>query len=224
MIPLALFDLDNTLVDRQAAFERWARGFVAEFGLPGDAVAYLIDVDEDGFATREQVFEAARARYALPDPVDALIAAYRETYLEFFEPDPPVGEALEKLRHQGWRVGIVTNGPPTQRLKVERSGLADLVDATCISDVVGVAKPDRRIFEEAVRRCVTSPSQVGTVWMVGDSATPDIAGGAGAGLATIWMHRGRDWERSDYRPDATAATIAEAVEIMVTAHRAPAPA
>jgi phosphoserine phosphatase len=29
-VPLLLVDLDNTLVDRAGAFERWARGFASE--------------------------------------------------------------------------------------------------------------------------------------------------------------------------------------------------
>ena len=31
---LALFDLDNTLLDREAAFSKWARGFATEFEPP----------------------------------------------------------------------------------------------------------------------------------------------------------------------------------------------
>jgi len=213
--PLALFDLDNTLVDRQGAFERWARGFVADHGLPAEAVPCLLDLDADGFASRQTVFDGVRERFALTGTTESLVVAYRREYPASFVPDPRVRSALTRLREHGWRTGVVTNGPPSQRDKLERAGLVDLLDGWCISDEVGVAKPDRRIFDEARRLCAAPDGGDGTVWMVGDTAVPDIAGGRGAGLRTIWMHRGRTWDADAYRPDAQAGSIAEAVEVLL---------
>jgi FMN phosphatase YigB (HAD superfamily) len=51
--------------------------------------------------------------------------------------------------------------------------------------------------------------------MIGDAPGPDIGGGRGAGLKTIWIHRGRTWSIDDYRPDEQAASIKEAVEILL---------
>ena len=211
MTPLALFDLDNTLVDRQAAFVRWAECFVEEQHLAADAVAFLIEVDGDGFATREAVFGATRDHFGLEQPVEELIARYRASYLEFFAPDPTVSLAVEALRDDGWRVGVVTNGPPTQRGKLEKAGLLGLIDCVCISDELGVAKPDRAIFEEAIRRCSPPGAPPGQIWMVGDTPIPDILGGHGAGLQTVWIDRGRTWPLQEVHPDRTAATVPEAV-------------
>ena len=180
-------------------------------------------MDADGFASRQEVFGALRDRFRLDDPIESLIDHYRSTYPHCFAPDPGVNNALIRLRNQGWKIGIVTNGPSTQAEKIERAGLSALVDAVCISDLVGVAKPDRRIFDEAVLRCLGSPAPTGPAWMVGDTATPDIAGGAGAGLRTLWMHRGRQWEANGFKPDATAATIAHAVSILLEAQKQPSP-
>jgi HAD superfamily hydrolase (TIGR01549 family) len=215
MDPVALFDLDNTLVDREAAFRRWAVAFVDDRGLGDAAFEYLMEVDGGGFATREVVFDGVRESYGLAESTEALIAEYRATHLDFFEPDPTVRTVLGDLGAAGWRLGVVTNGPPSQRGKLERAGLLDLFDALCISDEVGVAKPDRRIFEEALRRSRGSDEAGGTVWMVGDTAAPDIAGGRGAGFRTVWMHRGRRWAEAGYRPDHEAASIPEAVEYLV---------
>ena len=156
-----------------------------------------------------------RARYGLAETTERLIATYRSTYLEHLEPDPSVGSALRLLRSRGWRIGVVTNGPPTQRDKLERAGLLELIDGLCISDEVGAAKPDRRIFEEAVRRCGVPGSSAGEAWMVGDTAIPDIAGGRAAGMRTVWLHRGRSWESAEFRPDRSVGSIAEAVAWMV---------
>ena len=232
MRPVALFDLDNTLVDRQGAYRRWSRWFAAEEGLDEDAVALLDRLDGDGFAPRQEVFAGLKAALGLPQGIDELITAYRSTYGAFFEPDPEVDAALRELRGQGWVIGVVTNGPPSQRQKLQRTGLDRLVDGWWISEELGAAKPDQRIFEAALTglrngtgagppgRTNAAPADdgaAGTVagWMVGDSPLYDVRGGLGAGLRTVWMHRGRRWGEPDYQPDAQAGTVREAVELIV---------
>ncbi len=61
-------------------------------------------------------------------------------------------DALRALRNGGWRIRVVSNGVTAhQARKLEITGVADVVDAVCISEEVGARKPDRRIFEEAAR-------------------------------------------------------------------------
>ena len=221
MSSVALFDLDNTLVDRQAAFRRWASSFVTRRGLDGDAENWLCAADDDGFATRQELFSRARRHLGLAEPVGDLIAEYRAGYFEHFEPDPAVLGVLDQLRRGGWRIGIVTNGPTTQREKIRRSGLGAYVDGLCISDEVGIEKPDPRIFVEAIRRCTTRQDAHGSAWMIGDTPLADIAGGQGAGLLTAWLHRGRDWSEEGFGPDVVASSVGDAVAriIDITAGR-----
>ena len=209
---LALFDLDNTLVDRQAVFYRWAESFVSRRGLGKGAISLLCELDDDGFAPREVVFEATRQRWGLHESVEELVGEYRATYLTFYTPDPAVIGALDRLRQAEWRVGVVTNGPTTQHAKLELAGLGDLVDACCVSDEVGAAKPDRRIFEQAVLRCAGGGRPATSIVMVGDAPGADIGGGRAMGFRTIWMHRGRTWPLTDYLPDMSVASVAEAVD------------
>jgi len=210
MSPLALFDLDNTLVDRSAAFRRWADGFVIRNNLEVGAVDWLCEADNDGFARRPAFFSRVLDQFELEDQVDELVAAYWAEYLAAYKPDPKVVEALDRLRTSGWVIGIVTNGPSTQHEKIARAELLDVVDACCVSDEIGAQKPDIRIFEEAFKRCGVSSG-----WMVGDAPEPDIGGGHNAGLRTIWIHRGRKWEIPEYRPDAEVSSVPEAVELLL---------
>ena len=209
MTPLVLFDLDNTLVDRQDAFLGWAAHFVAARNLPADALDDLRRFDDDGFASRDDVFTSLRQAYDISDTVDQLIGEYRSQYFSYFQPDQEVLAELRRFRMRAIRVGIVTNGPASQIVKIRRSGLIDLVDGYCISEEVGVDKPRPEIFEEAVRRCGGPPSSAETLWMVGDTAETDIAGGANAGMKTIWMSRGRQWPMDEYTPDFVAGDIRE---------------
>jgi putative hydrolase of the HAD superfamily len=211
---LALFDLDNTLFDRANAYRAWARWFVETRGLGQADVEWFCEMDEDGFADRRTVWRKAKERFRLAESVDELLASYRSATLEACKPTRPVLDALESLRERGWRIGIVTNGPmPRQAEKANRLGLSPFLDAFCGSGELGVEKPDRRIFDEAIRRCADGgPLDQAASWMVGDAPIPDIAGGRAAGLRTIWLNRGRSWNPGDGDPpDVTVGTVVDAV-------------
>ena len=210
-MPVALFDLDNTLLDREAAFAGWARRFCDVWRLPDGSHAEIVAADDDGMRPREELFAGVRDRFGLEVPVDDLVEAYHVDYpAEFSCPDTSRA-ALRRLRSSGWKVAVVTNGPTFQQRKLEVTGLGDEVDAVCVSAVVGSWKPDPGIFAEAARRCGCELAG----WMVGDSPAADIRGGQGVGLRTIWIPRGRAWDLDDPGPDAVAADVPAAVRIIL---------
>jgi putative hydrolase of the HAD superfamily len=211
---LAVFDLDNTLVDRTAVFVRWAHDFIAARGLPADAMEVLEAADGDGAVWREVFFADIAAALGINEPVDALVAAYRRDYVRYYAPDPRVTDAVARVRAAGWTTAIVTNGPPTQVDKIALVGLTDLFDAVVVSDVEGVRKPDPAIFELAAARTgVELPGG----WMVGDHPENDIVGAHGAGLRTIWIDRGRTWDPVLPAPDAVVADVPAAVALILAA-------
>jgi HAD superfamily hydrolase (TIGR01549 family) len=215
-MPLAIFDLDNTLIDRAASVRRWAAEFVERHRLDLDEAAWLIEADGDGFVPRPEFIGAMRERYGLDQSLPRLLADYRERIVSLIDLDPAVPEALRRLRGQGWRIAIGTNGATDQQLaKIRRVGLDDHVDAVAVSEEVGAAKPDRRLFEVAAQRCGARLADGG--WMVGDCPLRDIAGGQAVGLATIWLHRGRAWDESTPGPDAVVDDVAGSVAVIAAA-------
>ncbi|MGO8685790.1 MAG: HAD family hydrolase [Candidatus Dormibacteria bacterium] len=211
-MPLLFCDLDNTLIDRAAGYRAWAEHWVAALGGGPPDVEWLVEIDRDGFREREPLFAEVRARWRLDAPVAELIERYRREYPAFV---PPIGtgvaEGLAALRRRGWTIAVVTNGPPSQRVKLERSGLLPLVDVVAISDELGVSKPDRRIFEAAARE---AGSGVGEAWLVGDSPEADIAAAVEMGIPGIWLRRGRSWTETRWRPHAVAESIEEALGLV----------
>ena len=186
---LALFDLDNTLIDRLDAFRRWAAEFAADRGLGSEDVAWLIELDADGSLPMNTFFTHVRDRFALAESADSLWRGYRERLPHLVTCRPAVLESLDRLRLSGWRVGIVTNGmTDNQSGKIHHSGLVDRVDGWAISDAEGFRKPSPELFGIAADRCGTSLADGG--WMVGDDVENDVAGGRSAGLRTIWIDRG----------------------------------
>lgn len=218
MAPIALFDLDNTLVDRSSAFRGWAKEFTKDHGMSPSAADWLCLRDADGAPSRHELFESFRQRFNLTITAADLVESYRLEYPCHYRPDPNVIGALEGLRAARWSVAIVTNGPASQVEKIVRAGLVSVVDGWCISEVVGSEKPDPRPFHAAMEFCrASSPSPL---WMVGDSPTADIAGGRNVGCRTVWLHRGRRWTVDDYAPDAIADTIVDAVDILLNSPKA----
>lgn len=208
---LALFDLDNTLVDRQAAFADWTAEFAASHDLDAAARGWILELDSRLPGPKGPMFQALRDRFTTSESADELWRHYRRRMPELARCRPADLTALRRLRSAGWRIGIVTNGmTDNQRGKIERTGLDRLVDAWCISDEVGIRKPDPRIFDLAVRRCGATPGQGG--WMVGDDPVADVLGGHDAGLRTILVGRpAPDGPRADF----VVSSVAEAVDRML---------
>jgi HAD superfamily hydrolase (TIGR01549 family) len=214
---LALFDLDDTLVNRSAAFHAWAQEFVSTHHLDDAALTWLLETDARTSGTKGPFFHAVREAFHLAQEADDLWRQYRRRMPELVACRPQDLEALRRLRGAGWRIGIVTNGmTDNQHGKIHRAGLHALVDGWCISGEVGIRKPEFAIFDIVAQRCGTSLAQGG--WMIGDDPILDIAGGRRAGLRTIWLQRESTlWPEGHPGPDNIAPTVADAVEILLEA-------
>ena len=211
---LLLCDLDDTLLDRAGAFAAWARGFVEARDLPADALAWLIEHDDDGYRDRPDFFASVRDRFRLPLSSADLQRDFYDAFPGLFHLDPGVGAALARARAEGWCVAVVTNGSPAQEDKILATGLDRLVDAWCISSVEGCRKPEVRLLEIAAERCGVP---LGTAWMIGDAPFADIGAAHAGGLPSVWIRRGRTWPRHDYLPTFEAETFPEAVERVLAA-------
>lgn len=213
---LALFDLDDTLIDRTANFGRWAQAFVTDLGHDPDGaeLEWLVAVDRRGLTDRHELFAAVTDRHGLDTAVDDLVADYNRTIASMAVCAPETVGALQRLRAAGWRIGIVTNGFTVQQgAKVANAGLDALVHAWVVSEEVGVPKPDPAPFRVAADRCGAS---LEGGWMIGDDPINDIEGAAAAGLATVWIHHGRDWSNRRTEPTARAACVADAIDVVLS--------
>jgi len=188
---LACFDLDNTLIDRDAAFRDWARWWCDEAGVGEAAAAWLIAHDDGGFRPREELFAGLRREFGAAPSIES----YDRDHPLFTWADTAVLEGLSELRTAGWRVAVVTNGTVVQQtLKLEHTGIAAVVDYCCVSEAVGVRKPDAAIFAIAAERAGAALDG----WMVGDHPAYDVAGGANAGLRTILVGDRAGGPAADY--------------------------
>ncbi|MER7750986.1 HAD-IA family hydrolase [Kitasatospora sp. NPDC097643] len=225
-MPLLLFDLDNTLLPRDAAFRAWAQEFLSERDLPPGDIDWFVTLDGGGYVPRSTVLSAVRRRYGLDVSAEFLLAHYRHGINSHIHCPPGHVDALRAARAAGWTLGIVSNGGTGPQLeKIQRTGLGPLVDGWVISEEADCVKPDPLIFEIAARRCGVAPTGGWTTrtWMIGDHAPADIAGAELAGLRSVWLHHGRPWAEAGYRPTLKAAGLPEAVGQVLAARGAPSP-
>jgi YjjG family noncanonical pyrimidine nucleotidase len=86
------------------------------------------------------------------------------------------------------RLGIVTNGfTSLQQARLERTGFTDYFDVLVISEQLGVAKPDKAIFDHTL--ALMGHPERERVLMVGDNPDSDILGGINAGFHTCWFNQ-----------------------------------
>lgn len=105
-------------------------------------------------------------------PAGSLNDAFLNAMAEICAPLPGAVSLLDSLKGKV-KLGIITNGfTALQRIRLERTGLRDYFDLLVISEEVGVAKPDRRIFDHALQ-LAGNPDR-DRVMMVGDTAESDI--------------------------------------------------
>jgi HAD superfamily hydrolase (TIGR01662 family) len=214
-----LLDLDNTLVGRTDAFAAWAASAVAEAGASPDALADILEVDQDGHGSKAALARVLIDRLDWDDDVPAAITRFRAGIVAGVRLYDGVPALLEGLRDAGHRVAVVTNGSSAQqRAKIARCGLEARVDAVVVSDEEGVAKPDPRLLEIALDRLGAGSADRDRVWMVGDAVHADVAAGRAAGVRTAWVSHGRPWAGPD-RPDVVGATTREAIELATAVGR-----
>lgn len=170
-----LFDLDNTLIDRDAAVAAWLATLV-----PADRVGPLVELDRGSYSPREAVF-AAIAAAAGTTPAEAH-RRFLDEMPEHVRLRPDADELLACLSVPAL---LVTNGPSRfQRAKVVKVGLDHRMAGFVVSSEVGVEKPDPAIFRIALGLAGCAPDEA---LMVGDHPINDVAGAKAAGIAAVMV-------------------------------------
>lgn len=215
-----LFDLDNTLIDREAAFVRFVTCFYEErlrnftSMAQDDAVAEMVRWDCDGHADRAGMF----AKWAVEWPEagldpEKLLPWYRSEMKQHVQPDADNNRLLADLNRRGLPWGIVTNGNTTgQHVACRAAGLDQLAPFIIVSETAGYKKPDPRIFRDALK--LTGISSPGHVLFVGDNPRADIDGAKRFGMQTAWVRRGRQFPDDLRPPDYVVDHVAELRDIV----------
>ncbi|RXJ71048.1 noncanonical pyrimidine nucleotidase, YjjG family [Veronia nyctiphanis] len=103
------------------------------------------------------------------------------------------------------KLGIVTNGfTELQQIRLERTGMKPFFQHVFISEEIGVAKPDPKIFEHALE--VMGKPDRAKVLMVGDNPHSDVLGGMNAGIDTCWLNLNGECLPDGIKPTFTVSS------------------
>ncbi len=112
----------------------------------------------------------------------------RDEYVDWF--CAGAAEHLENNRrwletlHGSYKLAVISNNFGNTRGWCDEYGLTPLLEAIIDSTVLGIAKPDARIFQAALSELDVEPAHA---IYVGDSYAADMVGGKNAGLWTAWF-------------------------------------
>lgn len=201
--PFILFDLDDTLFDHTHA-SRAALAHMHDLHFADVAFetfvhehVRLLEIYHHRFLSGELTMDQARAarmralfltfgQHIDDEAALDVGAQYRREHQSNRRLVDGARELLDALSSKS-RLGIVTNNSVTEQMeKLRTLDIGRYFDTLVMSEDVGIAKPDKRIFEIALERIGAKPHE--TV-MIGDSYTNDVIGAVGAGIAAIWFNR-----------------------------------
>lgn len=112
----------------------------------------------------------------------------KDEYVEWF--CKGVSQSLSKNRqwlktlHGNYKLGVISNNFGNTRGWCDEYQLSSLFDVIIDSTVLGVAKPDPRIFEAALSELRVAPAEA---IYIGDSYKADMVGAKKVGMWTAWM-------------------------------------
>jgi phosphoglycolate phosphatase len=177
--PLAVFDIDGTLVDSRASIHRAACEAAQVLGLPEPAYDRVRMIVGLSLPKALHTLEPQLTDAELAEFVAAFQASFRRMYEAGHEEPlyPGVMEHLRRLHRDGWRLALATgqNRRGVAR-NLAREGWADLfLSSHCAED--GPGKPDPAMLHAAMAACGASAE---TTAMIGDTAH-DIAMAVAAG-------------------------------------------
>jgi len=132
------------------------------------------------------------------------VEEYQRTWNLWEQVPAFVAPTLVELRRQGYTLVVISNANGTVRQAFQRIGLFDLVDVIVDSAEEGFEKPDRRLFDVALRRAGANHARA---LHVGDIYHVDVAGARAAGLTPVLV------DEADLYADADCHRIQSIAEL-----------
>jgi putative hydrolase of the HAD superfamily len=203
-IRAVVFDAGHTLLEADyATLTAYLRSRGHDVAAPDVTAAerrarLRLDGEQAAQPTRERTGQGRYVRYLLEalgitdEAEQRALTAWRRGFNVpvglCHQADPEAARALRQAREAGLVVGVISNSNGSVARALDRAGLAADLDFVIDSSVVGIAKPDPRIFALGLRAARTAG---GETLYVGDSYFVDVLGARQAGWHAVLFDPGR---------------------------------
>ncbi|VDN49122.1 2-haloalkanoic acid dehalogenase [Petrocella atlantisensis] len=210
-----LFDLDDTLLDRDKAVDRMfsiilenCYGEVRE-SAKSDMLQKFKEYDNGGgYSNKVEIFESFfnvfPPKYRLQG--NNIMDFWNNNFPSCFSLKQNTINIVNSIKVHV-KVGIITNGiTQRQKEKIVNTNLDRCFDIIIISDEVGYSKPDKRIFKLALNKLDVQPE---TALFVGDNIEKDIGGCQNANINGIWFNPRKVINDTMIKPYAEISSLEE---------------
>lgn len=211
MIKAVLFDLDGTLLDRDATIRDFIENQYDRFckklyNVPKiNYVNRFIALDMHGYVWKDKVYKELIKEYNLAElKWESMLEDYLLHVNEHAVAYPGLNEMITSLNKSGYHLGIITNGKSKLQMNmIEALEIKHYFDVILISESEGMKKPDPLIFQKALISMKVSPSEC---VYIGDHPENDVEAARAVGMQGIWK-RNNSWAMPE--SDAVIDSLAE---------------
>ncbi|MEC2055960.1 HAD family hydrolase [Peribacillus psychrosaccharolyticus] len=191
MIQAVIFDLDGTLLNRDASLRKFIDGQYVRLNewvghIPKDKYkSRFIELDCRGYVWKDKVFQQLVCEFDLigiswTDLLQDYITQFKNSCVPF----PHLIKMLEKLRSKNLILGLITNGKGQFQIDNLRAlGIEKYFETILVSEWEGLKKPDPQLFKRALEQLNVSPNE--SIY-IGDHPENDIKAAQNVGMIAIW--------------------------------------
>lgn len=197
MLKAVLFDLDGTLLNRDASVEKFIENQYERLKKSFDHIpkqqyiSRFIELDCRGYVWKDRVYQQMVDEFSIHKiSWQTLLNDYVREFHHYCIPFPNLISMLEDLKRKSIRLGMITNGKGQfQMNNVRALGIEKFFDIILVSEWEGIKKPDSAIFNRALQQLTVSAHES---MYVGDHPENDIKGAKSAGMIGVWK-KDRQW-------------------------------
>ena len=215
----ALFDMDDTLIGREAAYGDVYRALYDRHEVIHsttswpDALDFFWSLSSGNMTNPREAFVEIQKKWptVAGDP-DSHNTFYFEQMVKRVEMIPGAMDFIDWMNSSSVNWGVLTNGDQFQHNKAEATGIHKKAPFVLASKLFGFDKPAPEVFIEAVRLLDVEGLETEEILFVGDNPYTDIIGAHGVAMKTAWVRMGREYPNDAPAPDFIIDHVAELKE------------
>ncbi|MFF2450287.1 HAD family hydrolase [Neobacillus sp. NPDC058068] len=191
MIKAVLFDLDGTILNRDASVEKFIDNQYERFKnslghIPKELyTSRFLELDSRGYVWKDKVYQQLITEFYINGITwERLLHDYLLEYKNHCVLFPNLISMLEALKAKSILLGIITNGRGQFQFdNIVALGIEKYFETILISEWEGMKKPNHEIYEKALMQLNVLANE--SVY-VGDHPENDIKAARKVGMKSIW--------------------------------------
>lgn len=215
-----IFDLDNTLSDRNKCLSCFSNKFLIKYSYCFNYSQHFqikkqIKIsDRNGYRKKDEMFNELLELlpWKCKPGIYEIKEFWKSEFVNFTVPMKNMKVVLETLKKNGIVLGIITNGSVfIQNQKIEKLSIRSYFKSIIISDSINKKKPDPEIFRLSLKELGVNASES---IFIGDHPINDIKGALDVGINAIWLKDEEEWPIEKIFPSKIITNLYEIIGIV----------